>query len=295
MATSSSQFVGNYRLFHLIRAGSVFEVWAVRPTSENVLYAMKWLPPNRSSKEHLADLKHEFAVGKSFDHPGIVKIYNYEDTSNGAYVLMEYFKVQNLKQQIIEDHKGLWHRLQSILVQATAGLYHMHEKGWIHRDIKPDNYLLGEKDQIKLIDFNLARKKPSGIGKLFGGKAPVQGTHSYMAPEQIRGKAVDERADIYSFGCLAYEMLNGKAPFTANSPNELLNKHLRSRPQPLTVVDSNITKELSNLIINHLMAKNAKDRPSSMKDVMMEFKGTKFFHVRPKPPVTPAPETEKPS
>ena len=82
---------------------------------------------------------------------------------------------------------------------------------------------------IKLIDFNLARKPAGGLSKLFGGKTKViQGTHSYMSPEQIRGQSLDVRADVYSFGCMVHEFFSGKPPFTANSPNELLQRHLTS-------------------------------------------------------------------
>ena len=272
-------------MFHLIRAGAIYEIWAVRPMSETTAYAMKWLPPGPKYSRHtVGELKHEFNVGVALEHPAVIKTYEFGNTSNGAFLLLELFKVPNLKQQIVAGHRKLFHRAKEILINAAAGIAHLHEKGWVHRDIKPDNFLLRDDDVVKLIDFNLARKPAGGLSKLFGGKSAVQGTHSYMAPEQIRGQQVDARADVYSFGCMVHEFFSGKPPFTANTPNELLQRHLRSKPPLLTVVDKNITPEFA-AFVQRMMAKEAKDRPANMKDVMMELKTQSIFYNKPQPPV----------
>jgi eukaryotic-like serine/threonine-protein kinase len=284
VVASQQQFVGNYRMYHLIRAGALYEIWAVRPMAETTAYALKWLPPGAKYSRHaVAELKHEYNVGVLLDHPACIKTYDFGTSSNGAYLLLELFKVPNLKQQIVLNHKGLHHRAEEILTAAAAGMTHLHSKGWIHRDIKPDNFLLNDDNVVKLIDFNLARKPPGALGKLLGMKSTVQGTHSYMAPEQIRGQQVDCRADIYSFGCMIHEFMSGKPPFTANSPNELLQRHLKNRPPDLTVVDKNITPEFARFVTS-MMAKDAKDRPATMKDVMMEIKTQRIFHNKPQPP-----------
>lgn len=272
-------------MFHLIRAGALYEIWAVRPVSENTAYAMKWLPPGpKYSRSTVAELKHEYHVGSSLDHPNVIKSIDFGNTNNGAFMLLELFKVPNLKQQIISGgYKKLAHRAKAILSAAAAGLAHCHEKGWIHRDIKPDNFMVRDDNAVKLIDFNLAMKPASGLSKLFGGRTKVQGTHSYMSPEQIRGQALDFRADIYSFGCMLHEFFTGKPPFAANSPNELLQRHLSNKPQPLTVFDKNITPEFSAYVLR-MMAKDPKDRPDNMKDVMMEIKTQRIFYNPPPPP-----------
>jgi serine/threonine protein kinase len=282
---AAQQIVGNYRMFHLIRAGAIYEIWAVRPVSENTPYAMKWLPPGpKYSRTTVAELKHEFNVGSSLDHPSVIKTLDFGNTSNGAYMLLELFKVPNLKQQIISGgYKKLQHRAKAILSAAAAGVAHLNEKGWIHRDIKPDNFMVRDDDAVKLIDFNLARKPSSGLSKLFGGKMKVQGTHSYMSPEQIRGQSLDFRADVYSFGCMLHEFFSGKPPFSANSPNELLQRHLSNKPQPLTVFDKNITPEFA-AYVQRMMAKDPNERPNNMKDVMMEIKTQRIFYNPPQPP-----------
>jgi serine/threonine protein kinase len=104
-----------------------------------------------------------------------------------------------------------------------------------------------------------------------------------MSPEQIRGQSVDIRADVYSFGCMVHEFFAGKAPFSANSPTELLQRHLSNKPQPLTVFDKNITPEFSSYVLK-MMAKDPKERPANMKDVMMEIKTQRIFYNPPPPP-----------
>lgn len=280
------QFVGKYRLFHLIRGSAIYEIWAVRPPADNTTYAMKWLPKgSHYTREHIGGLRHEYQVGSTLEHRACIKTYEYENTSNGAYMLLELFKTLNLKQQIVSGgNKKLFHRATEILTEAAAGLAHFHERGWLHRDIKPDNFLLSDDNIVKLIDFNLAQKPAGALGKLFGGKSKVQGTHSYMSPEQIRGQTLDVRTDVYSFGCMVHEFLAGKAPFTANTPSELLQRHLTSKPADLAVIDKNITPEFAKYV-QSMMAKDPAGRPASMKDVMMEIKTQKIFYNKPQPPV----------
>src|SRR4029078_10914148 len=249
-------------------------------------YAMKWLPPGQKYGRHnVAELKHEYQVGVLLDHPACIKTLDFGNTNNGAFMLLELFKVPNLKQQIISGgYKKLAHRAKAILTACAAGLAHLHDKGFIHRDIKPDNFLLRDDDVVKLIDFNLAMKPAGGLSKLFGGKTRViKGTHSYMSPEQIRGQSLDVRADVYSFGCMVHEFFSGKAPFSANSPNELLQRHLSNKPQPLTVFEKNITPEFSAYVLS-TRSKEPAGRPNNLKDVMMEIKTQPIFYNPPPPP-----------
>jgi serine/threonine-protein kinase len=159
----------------------------------------------------------------------------------------------------------------------------MHEQGWVHRDIKPDNFLINDENHVRLIDFNLSRKVKKGLGKLLGNKMPVQGTYSYMAPEQIRGQAVDERADMYSFGCMIYELITGKMPFTATSPTDLLNKHLKTKPQHISVLNKNVHADFADLV-TRMLAKEPKDRPESLKEFTRTLKAGRVFQIKPRKP-----------
>jgi serine/threonine-protein kinase len=291
MSIAGREFVGPYRMFHLIRAGAIFEIWAVRPVAETTAFAMKWLPPgSRYDRATANQLKHEFEVGKTLDHPSIIKTYDFGNSrKDGAYLIMELFKTPNLKQQIHEKLENLHWRLDRILLECAEALEYMHKQGWVHRDIKPDNFLVDEENHIRLIDFNLTRKIKKGLSKLLGNKMPVQGTYSYMAPEQIRGQAVDERADIYSFGCMVYELITGKLPFTATSPQELLNKHLRTRPTQITVLNKNVHADFADLL-HRMLAKDAKDRPDSLKEFIRDLKAGRVFQIKPR---KPKPEAEQ--
>ncbi|MBX3434122.1 MAG: serine/threonine protein kinase [Pirellulales bacterium] len=285
--SAGREFVGPYRMFHLIRAGALFEIWAVRPVAEQTAYAMKWLPPgSRHNRASAAELKHEFAVGKTLDHPSIIKTYDYGTGKDGTYLVMELFKTPNLKQQIQFGIERLHWRLDTILDEAAQALDHLHQKGWVHRDIKPDNFLVNDENHVRLIDFNLSRKIKKGLGKLLGGKSPVQGTYSYMAPEQIRGLAVDERADVYSFGCMVYELMSGKVPFTGTNMTDLLNKHLKSKPTPLGMLQKNVQPEFAELV-HRMLAKDPKDRPETLREFRQALKAGRCFHIKPKRPVEP--------
>lgn len=291
--SAGREFVGNYRMFHLIRAGAMFEIWAVRPMAETTAFAMKWLPPgSRYDKSTVAQLKHEYDVGKALDHPSIIKTYDYGDSKkDGAYVVMELFKTPNLKQQIHDQLDSLHWRLDTILMECAQALEHMHRQGWVHRDIKPDNFLVDEHNHIRLIDFTLTMKIKSGLGKMFGAKMPVAGTHSYMPPEQIRGQACDARADIYSFGCMVYELITCKLPFTATSPAELLNKHLKLKAPSVQMLNKNVHADFANLL-HRMLAKEPKDRPESLLEFMRELKAGRVFQIKPKKPL---PKVEAPN
>lgn len=288
----SKDFVGPYRLFHLIRAGATFEIWAVRPTSEDKVFAMKWLPKGRKyNSTSVAELKHEYTVGKLLDHESCIQTYEYGTSKNGAYLVMELFKQFNIKQHIIQSVESvkqggpnlILHRAKEVLTSAAAAISHMHSKGWVHRDIKPDNFLLSPENVVKLIDFTIAAKTTSGLGKLLGAKSKVQGTYSYMAPEQISGKGVDPRDDVYSLGCMAHELLTGKVPFTANSPNELLQSHLTRKPPLVTVANKNVRPEFA-AYVQRMLAKERKDRPDTIKEVMLKLKTEPIFYSPPPPP-----------
>ena len=175
----------------------------------------------------------------------------------------------------------------TIITDAAQGLQYLHEQGWVHRDIKPDNFLVAEDGHVKLIDFALAQRIKTGLSRLFGGRTKVQGTRSYMAPEQIRGKALDARTDIYSFGCLLYELLTGKLPFTGISPEDLLRKHLTAAVPSVMSGNKNVTPDFNDLVAQ-MMAKDPAQRPQSMDEFLRHFHAIRVFRTFPSRPSEPA-------
>jgi serine/threonine protein kinase len=164
----------------------------------------------------------------------------------------------------------------------------MHSQGWVHRDIKPENFLVSDSGQLKLIDFGLAQRPAGWLSKLLPIKQKTQGTPSYMSPEQIRGGLLDQRADVYSFGCVLYELVVGSPPFTGSTKEELFGKHLKSPMPPLEAADSNVTNDFANLV-RRCLSKDAAERPSSAQEVLEEFRKMRMFRVFPRLPGTVAP------
>ncbi len=281
--TKVRDYLGPYRLTRLIRLGSTCQVWEAMDESKNVRYALKVLrPEQRGNRGELAFLKHEFDVANSLNHRNIIKIIEFNKTTDTPFLVLELFSELNLKQAIRRGPEMIAHLLDKILIQTVESLYYFHSKGYVHCDIKPDNLLVSRDGEVKLIDFTIAIKATSGLRKLFNMGAKVQGTRSYMSPEQIRNQSLDARADVYSLGCVFYELVTGKLPFTASSPNELLSRHL-STPIPSALVNNENVSVEFNALIKEMMAKDVKDR-CDMYKVLKQLRSIKIFKKPPRIP-----------
>src|SRR5262249_36284951 len=186
------------------------------------------LPESLKESEFKNALKHEAAVGKSLDHPNIIRILDLRVTKQNAYFIMEYFRAPNLKSMLRNDLTSAQVRAKKMMECISQALTHMHEKGWVHRDIKPDNILINKGSEIRLIDFGLAAHPKSLIGKLLSSKkrTAIQGTRTYLAPELIERKPLSISSDIYALGITFYEVLTGRPPFVSGNPNDLLMMHV---------------------------------------------------------------------
>ncbi|MEM9644651.1 MAG: protein kinase, partial [Planctomycetota bacterium] len=166
--SKSRDFLGPYRLARLIRAGSTSEVWEAIEENNQKRFALKVLKPNsRENKQEVALLKHEFNVAQDMSSPRIVKMFEHRVENGIPFLVMELFSELNMKQALRRGPDSLAFMLNKIVEQAGEGLYYMHTKHWIHRDIKPDNYLVSREGVTKLIDFTIATPKKSGLSKLF--------------------------------------------------------------------------------------------------------------------------------
>jgi len=282
--TKTRDFLGPYRLTRLIRAGSTCDVWEAIEEHDQERFALKLLKPNaREDKSEIAALKHEYSVASELNSPRIIRFHEFRIESGTAFVVMELFSELNMKQALRRGPESLAYMLEKIITQAAEGLYFMHTKNWLHLDVKPDNFLVSREGEVKLIDFNIAEKKKTGLTKLFHSSKMAKGTRSYMSPEQIRRKVCDERSDIYSFGCVLYEVCTAKPPFTGNTPNDLLSQHLTaSIPSPI-VHNSNVSKDFADLI-RKMMAKKADSRPASMWEILKQIRSIELFKKRPRVP-----------
>jgi serine/threonine protein kinase len=290
--TRVRDYLDSYRLVRLIRAGHSSQVWEAVNEEDGTRYALKVLrPEGRNNREELGFLKHEFEVAHGFKHPNIIKILQFKPDGPAPYLVMELFNAKNMKLELREGAVRIAHNAPKTIEQSAEALYYLHTQGWIHCDVKPDNFLVGDDGFVKLIDFAIAQKQRRGLAKLFGRSKVVQGTRSYMSPEQIRGESLDPRADLYSFACVLFELVGGKPPFTGDSPNDLLNKHLKAPIPSVQVANSNVTAEFGALL-RKMMAKNRNQRPESMWEFLKAFRALHVFHTLPPAPKPAPPEDE---
>lgn len=285
--TKVRDFLGPYRLARLIRVGSSCQVWEAIESPSGARYALKVLRPDfREDKTELAFLKNEYDIAAQLNHPNVIKVHQLVMDGQAPFIALELFSELNMKQALRRGPESLAYMLDKIIEQCTEGLYYMHSKGFVHCDVKPDNFLVSRDGEVKLIDFTISQKIKTGLARLFSGTAKnKQGTLSYMAPEQIRGKPLDQRADVYSFGCVLFELVTGKPPYTGTSPNELLNKHISAPiPSPL-VANDNVTQEFANLL-KVMLAKKPEARSPSMWEVLKQIRAIRIFKKPPRIPET---------
>lgn len=287
MALAGQQYLGPYRLLHIVKTGQTSQVWAAINDKDQFRCALKTiLSEFRKDREHLAYMKNEFLVGRMLEHERVIRIFEQGVSQGIPYLVMEFFPYPNMKDIIQRVLDQVDFMLPTIIERAADGLAYFNEKGWVHRDVKPDNFLVNLDGEVKLIDFALAQRQKGGLAKLLSRKSKIQGTRSYMSPEQIRGQPLDVRSDVYSFGCTIYHLLAGQPPYTGVSSNELLSKHLAAPVPAVETQNRNITPEFSQLL-QSMMAKRPEGRPATMTDVLRQVRVIPLFKV---PPAGPQPD-----
>jgi len=277
-------YIGQYRLLNVIYTGQTSQTWQAYDDRERRYVGIKTLFTDTSrDKEQVHYLKWEYKVGSQLHHDRIIDIFHFGWRGRIPYIVMEWFSAPNIKQWIHGGYEKYGVELPQIIPQMIEALAALHEAGWVHRDVKPDNFLYDSQKGVKLIDFALAKPiKGNIIAKLLKLKKQPQGTPTYMAPEQIRGLPVDGRADIYSLGCTFFELLGGRPTYTGNSINDLLYKHLSGPIPSINARNKNVTTEFANLLMS-MMAKKCQDRPTTMMDVYRAVRGMKIFKKTPQP------------
>src|SRR6266542_5076267 len=260
--------------------GQTSQVWEVVEVTSGRHFAMKLLLPEKARETvHRKFLFHEAEVGKSLAHPNIIRIVHIDHNPATPNFVMEFFPSGSLKTRLMrKEDDFIREKGQDILKQAATALAFMNAKGWVHRDIKPDNILVNSAGEVRLIDFALAQRirKTGFLQRLFRRKGKSQGTRSYMSPEQIRGLALDGRADIYSFGATAYEMVTNRPPFRGVSSQDLLAKHIAEKPVTPRQYNPDVTEDFAQLILR-MLAKKKEDRPRDFHEVLMAMRGIKLF------------------
>lgn len=255
---------GRYEIIELVSEGGMAMVYRARCRMLDRIVAVKILKDEYSSDLNFVQkFKTEGLAAAQLSHPNIVNIFDVGQEEDVYYIVMEFIEGETLKEYIQREAPLPVEQAITIATMICDGLQHAHEKGIIHRDIKPHNIIITETGIVKVADFGIA-KAISKKTITYGGN--IVGSVHYIAPEQARGEPVTRTTDIYSLGCVIYEMLTGKMPFDAESPITVALKHIHDDPVPPRSFNSEIPKALETVILR-AMAKNPVQRFASAQDL----------------------------
>jgi serine/threonine-protein kinase len=228
--------------------------------------AAKVLRPEYAADRMERDyLETEFKVCSLMDHPNLLQVYELQLSSRQPFLLMEYVPGLSLRQHLDKGRPSLTDALDW-LAQVADGLAYFHEMGYIHRDVKPQNIVVSGNGTTKVIDFALASPQDRSLSQYWLRRMKEwrrPGTWSYMSPEQIRNERLTGQTDVYSLGVSLFEAATGRLPFTGDTPQELLEQHLYTKPPSLTALRPDIPQGLDELV-RAMMAKDPLDRPRGM-------------------------------
>jgi len=261
---------GRYELDGVVGRGGMAEVYRARDLRLDRIVAVKTLRDDLA-RDHTfqARFRREAQSAASLNHPSIVAVYDTGDDTVGhasvPYIVMEYVDGRTLRDLLREDRRLLPERAMEITDGVLRALDYSHRNGIVHRDIKPGNVMLTRAGDVKVMDFGIARAV-SDAQATMTQTAQVIGTAQYLSPEQARGERVDARSDLYSTGCLLYELLTGRPPFTGDSPVAIAYQHVRENPVPPSRVDPEIPA-WADAIVLRAMAKDPGDRYQSAGDM----------------------------
>jgi len=225
-----------YELEGVVGRGGMAEVYRARDIRLDRVVAIKTLRADLARDQTFqARFRREAQSAASLNNPSIVAVYDTgEDLSTGMpvpYIVMEYVDGRTVRDLLIEGHRLLPERALEIISGVLRALEYSHQAGIVHRDIKPGNVMVTRTGDVKVMDFGIARAM-SDAQATMTQTAQVIGTAQYLSPEQARGERVDSRSDLYSTGCLMYELLTGRPPFTGDSPVAIAYQHVRENPIP---------------------------------------------------------------
>jgi beta-lactam-binding protein with PASTA domain/tRNA A-37 threonylcarbamoyl transferase component Bud32 len=262
-----------YELDGVVGRGGMAEVYRARDLRLDRIVAIKTLRTDLARDQTFqARFRREAQSSASLNNPSIVAVYDTgEDMSSGLpvpYIVMEFVDGRTVRDLLIEGHRLLPERTLEIVSGVLRALEYSHQAGIVHRDIKPGNVMVTRNGDIKVMDFGIARAM-SDAQSTMTQTAQVIGTAQYLSPEQARGERVDARSDLYSTGCLMYELLTGRPPFTGDSPVAIAYQHVRENPIPPSRLDPSLPPWADSIVLK-AMAKSTSDRYQSAAEMQAD-------------------------
>ncbi len=269
-----SQSLSHYKIIKLLGAGGMGEVYLAEDTRLRRQVALKILPDySRGNQQHLQRFLREAQAASALNHPHICTIYEINDDGDVPFITMEYVIGETLDKKIKTQFEP--NQILDIALQVADALAEAHAHGIVHRDIKPANIIVTPRGQAKVLDFGLAKKivaeSEDETQQIISQAGMIIGTASYMSPEQARGKEIDARSDIFSFGIVLYEMITGKPPFAGENAIDIISAILHKEPAPLHQLMPEVSPDLER-ITNKALRKDREERYQTMKRLLADLK-----------------------
>jgi serine/threonine protein kinase len=253
------QELSHYKILARIGAGGMGVVWRARDTRLDREVAIKVLPASLvNNLDSLRRFEQEARATSALNHPNILTIYDIGEHEGSPYIVAELLEGAELRELLIDGALTV-RRSIDYAHQIAQGLEAAHEKGIIHRDMKPANLFVTKSGRVKILDFGIAKLKLQKLDEVGADEASTRipltnpgmilGTVGYMSPEQVRGRDVDHRADIFSFGVILYEMLTGLRAFSGDSAVEVMSAILKEEPQELTGINNKVSPQLERIVL----------------------------------------------
>ena len=275
--------IAHYQILRKLGKGGMGEVFLARDEKLGRKVALKVLPPEAAgNQERLERFRREAKAVAALNHPNIVTIYSVEEVDGLHFLTMEYVEGKTLSEVVPKSGLSL-ERFFEIAVSLADALSKAHEKGIIHRDLKPRNVMVDRDGRIRVLDFGLAKLLPTApVGgmdpdsteptEVLTGEGKVVGTTPYMSPEQLRGRSLDARSDIFSLGILLYWMSTGHHPFSRDNSADVISAILSANPPPVTELKEDTPRHLGR-VIRHCLEKDPSHRFQTALDVRNELEG----------------------
>jgi serine/threonine protein kinase/Tfp pilus assembly protein PilF len=293
--------ISHYKIVAQVGQGSMGTVYKATDTRLKRTVAMKFLTPNAIGKgEDRRRFINEARSAAAIGHPNICTVYEIDESGGHTFIVMEYVDGRSLDKAILSERMSVEEAI-TVGIQIAEGLHEAHEKGVIHRDIKPGNIMMTEHGQVKIMDFGVA-KSPNTTSITKSGTAI--GTVAYMSPEQSRGEPLDHRTDIWSMGVLLYEMLTGARPFVGDYEQAIIYGIQNEDPQPPMAANQKIPMKLSQAVLNMLVkdrdlrTQNSKRVLDALREMQTDMKrgfsseGEKTIAVLPFKNISPEKESD---